>query len=139
MLVNQIIPMEMKERICIHCDKDNSSPNLDPVTYLIAAKGQGKSTETIRQAVFRRDIILSTEYEFFKSAGMKHACDANPGEVSHLGLRDIFNLDRGITHLKQPHSGAVHVCVDNARAMLEELLSARFSVPIKIDFMSLEA
>ena len=89
MLVNQIIPMEVKERICVHCDKTDDNGN--PTTYLIAGKQQGKSTETIRQAVFRRDIILSTEYDFFKSAGMKHACNAVPGEVCHLGLRDIFS------------------------------------------------
>ena len=89
MLVNQIVPVEMKERICVHCNK--TSPEEDPMTYLIAGPRQGKSTETIRQAVFRRDVILSTEYDFFKSAGMKHASQASPGEVCHLGLRDIFS------------------------------------------------
>lgn len=136
MLINQIIPMEMKERICVHCDREDATE--DPVTYLIAEKGQGKSTETIRQAVFRRDTILSTEYDFYKSAGMKHANEASPGEVSYLGLRDIFNTSQGLK-LKNTRSGAVHVCVDNGRTILEELLTERFGVPIKIDFMSLEA
>lgn len=136
MLVNQIIPMEMKERICIHCDR--TSPDEDPMTYLIAGPGQGKSTETIRQAVFRRDTILSTEYDFYKSAGMKHANEAKPGEVSYIGLRDIFTKYQGLL-LKSTRSGAVHLCVDNARTILEELLTDRFGVPIKIDFMSLEA
>lgn len=128
--------MEMKERICIHCDR--TSPDEDPMTYLIAGPGQGKSTETIRQAVFRRDTILSTEYDFYKSAGMKHANEAKPGEVSYIGLRDIFTKYQGLL-LKSTRSGAVHLCVDNARTILEELLTDRFGVPIKIDFMSLEA
>ena len=128
--------MEMKERICIHCDK--TSPDEDPMTYLIAGPRQGKSTETIRQAVFRRDTILSTEYDFYKSAGMKHANEAKPGEVSYIGLRDIFTKYQGLL-LKSTRSGAVHLCVDNARTILEELLTDRFGVPIKIDFMSLEA
>jgi hypothetical protein len=128
--------MEVKERICIHCDKTDDNGN--PTTYLIAGKQQGKSTETIRQAVSRRDIILSTEYDFFKSAGMKHACNAVPGEVCHLGLRDIFSENFNINHLKR-NSGAVHVCIDNARTVLEELLTDRFNTPIRIDYMSLEA
>ena len=127
----------MKERICVHCNK--TSPEEDPMTYLIAGPQQGKSTETIRQAVFRRDVILSTEYDFFKSAGMKHASQATPGEVCHLGLRDIFsNEHKKISHLKSAN-GSVHICVDNARTILEELLTECFNVPIKIDFMSLEA
>lgn len=128
--------MEIKERICVHCDR--TSPEEDPMTYLIAGAGQGKSTETIRQAVFRRDIILSTEYDFYKSAGMKHASEANPGEVAYLGLRDVFSKYQGLL-LKDHRSGAVHICVDNGRTILEELLTERFGVPIKIDFMSLEA
>ena len=137
MLVNQIVPMEIKERLCVHCERTN--PDEDPITYLIAGPGQGKSTETIRQAVFRRDTILSTEYDFYKSAGMKHAANANPGEVSYLGLRDIFSNQQGLMALKDRRSGAVHICVDNGRTILEELLTERFGVPIKIDFMSLEA
>ena len=136
MLVNQIIPMEIKERLCVHCDKTDDIGI--PTTYLIASKRQGKSTETIRQAVFRRDIILSTEYDFFKNAGMKHACEAKPDEVSHLGLRDIFSEDFTLDHLLK-HSGAIHMCVDNGRTILEELLTERFGIPVKIDFMSLEA
>ena len=135
MLVNQIVPTEFKERICIHCDE--KTPDDDPVTYLIAGPKQGKTTETIRQAVFRRDAILSTEYDFFKNAGMKHVTEAKTGEVCYMGLRDIFNLETSLK--RDTRSGAIHICVDNGRAILEEVLTARFGVPIKIDFMSLEA
>ena len=128
--------MEIKERLCVHCERN--TPDQDPVTYLIAGKSQGKTTETIRQAVFRRDTILSTEYDFYKSAGMKHAREAGPTEVSYIGLRDIFNSDEQI-NLKNRQGSAVHLCVDNGRTILEELLTERFGVPIKIDFMSLEA
>lgn len=126
----------MKERICIHCDR--VTPDSDPMTYLIAGAKQGKSTETIRQAVFRRDIILSTEYEFYHSAGMNHASVAKPGQVSFLGLRDIFSDKNALEHLKSAN-GTIHICVDNGRTILEELLTERFGVPVKIDFMSLEA
>ena len=129
--------MEIKERLCVHCER--TSPEEDPMTYLIAGARQGKSTETIRQAVFRRDTILSTEYDFYKSAGMKHAAEANPGEVSYLGLRDVFGDQKDLMALKDKRSGAIHICVDNGRTILEELLTERFGVPIKIDFMSLEA
>ena len=131
MLVNQIIPMEMKERICVHCDRKENDTG-DPMTYLIAGSRQGKTTETIRQAVFRRNTILSTEYDFYKSAGMKHASHANPGEVSYLGLRDIFT--EGLKF-----DGPLNLCVDNGRTILEELLTERFGVPVKINFMALEA
>lgn len=132
MLVNRIVPTEMQDRICVHCDRANDRE--DPMTYLIAGKGQGKSTETIRQAVFRRNTILSTEYDFYCSAGMKHASEAKEGEVSYMGLRDIFN--KGLTF---PEGKTLYLCVDNGREILEELLSDRFNVPVKINFMSLEA
>ena len=131
MLVNQIIPTEMRERICVHCDHHDNDTG-DPMTYLIAGPQQGKSTETIRQAVFRRNTILSTEYDFYRSAGMKHASEARPGEVSYLGLRDIFANELKLTE-------PLNLCVDNARTVLEELLTERFNVPVKINFMSLEA
>ena len=131
MLVNQIIPTEMRERICVHCDRHDNDTG-DPMTYLIAGPQQGKSTETIRQAVFRRNTILSTEYDFYRSAGMKHVSEARPGEVSYLGLRDIFADELKLTE-------PLNLCVDNARTVLEELLTERFNVPVKINFMSLEA
>ena len=130
MLVNQIIPLDVKERICVHCNK---SENGDPITYLIAEKGQGKTTETIRQAVFRRDTILSNEYDFYRSAGMKHADEATEMEVSFMGLRDIFNDEFKLS------GRTLNLCVDNARTILEELLTERFGIPVKIDFMALEA
>lgn len=136
MLVNQIVPLVMKERICIHCEGNAS--NEAPMTYLIAEEGQGKSSETIRQAVFRRDTILSTEYEFYQSAGMKHANEAQPGEVSYIGLRDIFSEEDNILP-DNLRDGILHICVDNGRKVLEELLTDRFGVPIKIDFIALEA
>ena len=133
MTVNQIIPMELKERVCIHCDRDDRG---DPMTYLIAGKGQGKTTETIRQAVFRRDTILSTEPAFYRSAGMKHARDAHKGEVSYLSLKDVmFSNEKIFTD----GDGTLNICVDNAREILEELLTDRFGVQVRIDFMSLEA
>lgn len=124
--------MEIKERVCVHCHKLPGDD--DPVTYLIAEKGMGKTTETIRQAVFRRNTILSTEYDFYKSAGMKHATEAGPGEVSFIGLRDIINP---AVHL--PEGQTLNLCVDNAKTILEELLSLRYNVPVKINFMALEA
>ena len=131
MLVNKIVPVETRDRICVHCERKENEE--DPVTYLIAEKGQGKSTETIRQAVFRRNTILSSEYDFYRSAGMKHAEEALEGEVSYMGLRDIFNEDFKLS------GKTLELCVDNGKYILEELLSERFGVPVKIHFMSLEA
>ena len=136
MHVNQIIPLELKERVCIHCAKKEGDE--DPMTYLIAEAQKGKTTETIRQAVFRRDVILSTEYDYYKAAGMKHVTEAKPTEICYMGVRDIIRPGQ-IDLLKNAKSGKVHLCVDNAKEILEELLSMRFEVPIKIDFMSLEA
>ena len=132
MLVNQIIPMEIKDRICVHCDR--TSEHSDPMTYLIAGKGMGKTTETIRQAVFRRNTILSTEPDFYRSAGMKHANEAKGLEVSYISLHDIVNIDYNLTGKE-----TLELCVDNGREILEELLSLRFGIPVKINFMSLEA
>ena len=107
MLVNKIVPVETRDRICVHCERKENEE--DPVTYLIAEKGQGKSTETIRQAVFRRNTILSSEYDFYRSAGMKHAEEALEGEVSYMGLRDIFNEDFKLS------GKTLELCVDNGK------------------------
>lgn len=126
MMVNQIIPLETKDRICVHCDNGT--------TYLIAEPHQGKSTETIRQAVFRKDTILSTEPEFYHSCGMKHISEAAPFEVSYMDISGIF-LDKKIEHNKKE----IHLCVDNGKKVLEQILSKYFDVPVIIDFMALEA
>ena len=64
---------------------------------------------------------------------MKHANEAKETEVSYLGLKDIFNEDFKISGRR------LNLCVDNARTILEELLTERFGVHVVIDFMSLEA
>lgn len=133
MFINQIVPVEIRDRICIHCDKKDEE--LDPTTYFIAEKGQGKTTETVHQAVFRRNPILSTEYDFFKSAGMRHFTETHEGEVSFFGLRDIFNPE-----FKKSFSGeTLNLCVDNGKAILEELLSSELGIPVNITFLALEA
>lgn len=119
--------MEAKERICVHA-KSNTP------TYLLAEKGQGKTTETIRQAVFRKATILSTEADFYRSCGMKHVSEAKTGEVSFLGLGDVFNKEFKLN--RKEHQ--IHVCIDNAKKIIEELLSERFGVEIVVDFMSIE-
>ena len=127
MLVNQIIPIDAKERICVHA-------NGNTPTYLIAEQGQGKTTETIRQAVFRKATILSTEADFYRSCGMKHVSEGKAGEVTFLGLGDVFNLEFDIENRPK----RIHFCIDNAKTILEELLSERFGIEAVIDFMSLE-
>ena len=50
MLVNQIVPVDIKERVCIHGSP--SADETEPVGYLIAEKGQGKSTFQIALSFF---------------------------------------------------------------------------------------
>lgn len=131
MLVNQISPIDIKERICVH-----GAPTQDghePVGYLIAERGQGKSTETLRQAAFRGDTILSTEYDFYRSLGLKHYNVAKEGELAYFGVRDLINKTLAAKEQKE-----VHLCVDNAKCVLEFLLSEYLDTNVVIDFMSLE-
>lgn len=131
MLVNQISPIDIKERICIH-----GAPTQDgrePIGYLIAERGQGKSTETLRQAAFRGDSILSTEYDFYRSLGLKHYNVAKEGELAYFGVRDLINKTLAAKEQKE-----VHLCVDNAKLVLEFLLSEYLDTNVVIDFMSLE-
>lgn len=131
MLVNQIVPVDIKERVCIHGSP--SADETEPVGYLIAEKGQGKSTETLRQAAFRGDTILSTEYDFYRSLGLKHYNVAKDGELSYFGIRDLINKT-----LSPKGQEDIHLCVDNAKAVLEFLLSEYLDTNVTIDFMSLE-
>ena len=64
---------------------------------------------------------------------MKHVSEAHDGEVSYMGLRDLFNENFKVER-KQ-----LDLCVDNAKTVLEEVLTERFGIPVKIHFMSLEA
>lgn len=129
MLINKIIPLDIENRICVHCDTKDVDGN--PITYLIADKNSGKSTETIRQAVFRRAGILTTEYDFYNSAGMKHISETHEGEVGYMGLRDLLG---GRPQLNRP----IRLCVDNGREVLEQLLTYQLGVPVSVDFIALE-
>lgn len=131
MLVNQITPIDIRERVCIHGHKTQEGH--EPVGYLIAEQGQGKSTETLRQAAFRGDTILSTEYDFYRSLGLKHYNVAKDGELSYFGIRDLINKT-----LSPKGQEDIHLCVDNAKAVLEFLLSEYLDTNVTIDFMSLE-
>lgn len=126
MLVNEIKPVPVEARLCVHCEDENKT------IYLIAGPQQGKTTETVRQAVFRKATILSTDSDHYRSCGMKHLTEARPGEVSYIGLAGLIADDFTID---QPE---VHMCIDNAKAILEQLLSERFKTKVIIDFMSLE-
>ena len=128
--INKIVPIETRDRICIHC---NDGPK---TTYLIAEPRQGKTTETIRQAVFRRCFILSKEYDYFRSVGMKHASEAENNEIGFMGIRDLLNpANKDMFKNKEK----VRLCVDGAKGILEELLSLYFEVPVEIEYMSIEA
>ena len=131
MLVNQITPIDIKERVCIHGSKTEEGH--EPVGYLVAERGQGKSTETLRQAAFRGDAILSTEYDFYRSLGLKHYNVAKDGELSYFGIRDLINKT-----LSSKGQKDIHLCVDNAKTVLEFLLSEYLDANVTIDFMSLE-
>lgn len=129
MEVNKIVPIETRDRICIHCDDDNKT------TYLVAEPKQGKTTETIRQAVFRRCHILSKEYDYFRSVGMKHASKTKNQEVGFLGIRDLLYKE----HDYFKGQDKLKLCVDGAKGILEDLLAEKFGVPVEIQFMSIEA
>lgn len=129
MEINEIIPIEKRSRLCVHCDDEHKT------TYLIAEPRMGKTTETIRQAVFRRCHILSKEYDYFRSVGIKHASEVKENEIGFLGIRDLIYSDKNYFEGKQK----LNLCVDGAKGILEDLLSERFGVPVEIQYMSIEA
>lgn len=130
MEVNKIIPIETRDRICVHCNDEAKT------TYLIAEPRQGKTTETVRQAIFRRCHILSKEYDYFKSLGMKHISETTDLEIGFMGIRDLLNPEHKNMF---KHKEKVKLCVDGAKGILEDLLSLYFEVPIEIEYMSIEA
>ena len=130
MEVNKIVPIETRDRICVHCDDDTKT------TYLIAEPRQGKTTETVRQAIFRRCHILSKEYDYFKSLGMKHITETKDLEIGFMGIRDFLNPEQKNMF---KNKDKVKLCVDGAKGILEDLLSLYFEVPIEIEYMSIEA
>lgn len=130
MQVNQIIPMDIRERICVHCDDECRT------TYLITEPRQGKTTETVRQAVFRRCHVLSREYDFFRSVGLKHVSEVENNEIGFMGIRDLVKPEnRDLFKGKEK----IRLCVDGAKGIMEELLSLFFETPVEIQYMSLEA
>ena len=129
METNKIVPIESKNRICVHCDDEYKT------TYLIAEPQQGKTSETVRQAVFRRNIILSEDYSYFKSLGMKHAKDTKDGEIGYMGIRDLLYKE----HDYFADKPALHLSVDGAKGILEKVLSEMFKTKVIIEFMAIEA
>lgn len=130
MQTNKIVPIETRDRICVHCDDDVKT------TYLIAEPRQGKTTETVRQAIFRRCHILSKEYDYFKSLGMKHVSETDGLEIGFMGIRDLLIPEQKNMFKDK---GKIKLCVDGAKGILEDLLSLYFEVPVEIQYMSIEA
>ena len=130
MEINEIVPLEKRNRLCVHCD------DAVRTTYLIAEPRQGKTTETVRQAIFRRCHILSKEYDYFKSLGMKHITETKDLEIGFMGIRDFLNPEQKDMFKDKKK---VKLCVDGAKGILEDLLSLYFEVPIEIEYMSIEA
>lgn len=130
MQINQIVPLEIKDRLCIHCDDKCRT------TYLISEPQQGKTTETVRQAVFRRCYILSKEYEYFQSVGMKHVSEVKNNEIGFMGIRDLM-IPENKDLFKDKEK--IRLCVDGAKGIMEDLLSLFFEKPVEIQYMSIEA
>lgn len=129
MEINEIIPIEKRSRLCVHCDDEHKT------TYLIAEPRMGKTTECIRQAVFRRCHILSKEFGFFKSVGMKHASETKNDEIGYLTIYDLLYGEKNNFEGKTK----LNLCIDGAKGILEDLLTEKFGIPIEIQYMSIEA
>lgn len=132
MLINKTQSISTKED-CIFVQSEHKSK----LTYMIAERGKGKSSETMRQAAIKQGVVLSPTNLPYKNYGVIHGDDM----PEHTGVRYItlYDLFQGNQYdLPTGPDGYVHVCVDEGRLILEELLSQTLDMSIKIDFMTLD-
>lgn len=131
MIINKSEPIDLKGRVFINT-KNNSN-----LTYMIAEHGQGKSSETVRQAAVRQGVILSPTNQPYKNYGVMHGDDMKERlGVRYITLYDLFQGNQ--YELPEGPDGYVHICVDEGRLILEELLSQTLDMSVKIDFMTLD-
>lgn len=114
--------------------------NADNLSYFISERGEGKTAETLRQAISRCNVIVCPYEEPYKTYGFQEFCKV-PHRDYKITYLDVAQMDR----LNDPTLGyhytekyPLEICVDEGRLVLEELLREKLGVPVKINFMSLD-
>lgn len=114
----------------------------ETISYYIAEHGIGKTLETIRQAISRDDLIVAPWESPYKQYGFSEFEKEGKQKykVTYMSLAQLRNIKtpiapEGTYTEKHP----LQISVDEGKVMLEELLRERLGVPVKINFMSLDA
>lgn len=108
----------------------------DAIKYYIGNINSGKSGETLKQA-FLNQAVLIAKNNYFHLPKVKDITDRR---AAYLSVGEIvFDTppDDALETLKGM-DGKVHVCVDNGRMFIQELLGLLLNTEVKVDFISLD-
>lgn len=89
----------------------------------------------MRQAAINGSIILGPNSLPYSNYGILHGDDnIDKMSIRYITLGDIL---KGDSFNLPPHpDGCVHICVDEGRLILQELLSQALDCQVKIDFIA---
>lgn len=114
----------------------------DKATYYIAEPHIGKTLETVRQAISRDALILTPWESPYSKYGFNKFEDGGKQQykVTYASLAQLRKINHPFPYeVTYTEKHPLRICVDEGRVLLEELLREKFCVPVKIEFMSLDA
>lgn len=114
--------------------------NADNLSYFISERGEGKTAETLRQAISRCNVIVCPYEEPYKNYGFQEFCKVphRDYKITYLDVAQMDRLNDPTLEDQYTEDYPLEICVDEGRLVLEELLREKLGVPVRINFMSLD-
>lgn len=132
MLIQQSKPVEKDTQLYI---------NGNNISYYISEHGEGKTAETLRQAIYRGNVIVAPWEKPYKQYGFNRFCDnaiKRNNKITYLTLHQMEEINREGLEEKYSEIHPLEICVDEGRILLQELLREKIGVPVKVNFMALD-
>ena len=132
MLIQQSKPAEKDTQLYI---------NGNNMSYFISEHGEGRTAETLRQAIYRGNVIVAPWEKPYEQYGFNRFCDnvaKQDYKITYLTLHQMEKISEEGLEEKYSENHPLEVCVDEGRILLQELLREKIGVPVKVNFMALD-
>lgn len=114
--------------------------NAGNLSYFVSERGEGKTAETLRQAISRCNVIVCPYKEPYRTYGFQEFSKIphRDYKITYLDVAQMDEIDSSTLEDQYTEDHPLEICVDEGRLVLEELLREKLGVPVKINFMSLD-
>lgn len=115
--------------------------NGNNISYFISEHGEGKTAETLRQAIYRGNVIVTPWEKPYEQYGFNRFCDnaiKRDNKITYLTLHQMGEINEEGLEERYNELRPLEICVDEGRILLQELLREKIGVPVKVNFMALD-